>query len=60
LWIRIETSFFILMRIQIQGAKSMRIHVDPDCGFMRIRIMVRLESHKKFNFYMKNIGNNFK
>ncbi len=54
LWIRIgfhedsdpDPTFYI--RIRIQGAK---------CGSMRIRIriLVILSSHKKLNFYMKNI-----
>ncbi len=36
------------MRIQIEGVKPMRIRI-------RIRILVRLYSHKKLAFYMKNI-----
>ncbi len=41
LWIRIGFS---------QGAKPMRIQ-----NRIRIRILVRLKSHKKLHFYMKNI-----
>jgi hypothetical protein len=46
--IRIVIQLFISMRFQIriQGAKPMRI---------RVWILVRFISHKKFNFYMKNL-----
>ncbi len=40
---RIQIQGFISTRIRIQDAKPMRIHADPE------------SSHKKLNFYMKNI-----
>jgi|LakMenEpi03Aug12_release.lakeMendotaPanAssembly.Ray.scaffolds.fasta_scaffold1707574_1 hypothetical protein len=54
-WIRIgfnadpghDLAFYLnAIRIRIQGAKPMRISI-------RFRILVRLLSAKKFNFYMK-------
>ncbi len=43
--------FFISMRIPIR----IRIQGPNQCGFRRIRILIRLLRHKKLNFYMKNI-----